>query len=267
MSDADKPSTPPRRTRSRDDMRIMAGFVSEGVNRRARADLERAFVERLRQRLEMLDRLERLICLVDRVLRITQPPKSGKIGIRWWLLSGRGAAHAHLIEVHDRTPGMADLSRMRHPVLVKWLRSDRIQGRWRAVPLKQVRATLIDRNGTSGINHAVTVDLARLGSDLIKVYESHWSRMVGWYGQPVDAAGFALRLEGALARIEGLHGRAVGNLLNAGYDVDDRSRQIVSRWEAGEDVLPEDGGSGPGDDPWENPEASGDGDVPLDQGG
>ena len=245
MSKVDETDKPPfrhprpSRAGARHDaraLRVMAGSASAGVNRALRADLERSFLDRFRQRSDDLDRLERLICLVDRVLRITQPPKSGKIGIRWWIRSG--PAQTRLNEGHD-VPVALDLSRMRHPVLVRWLRSDRIQGRWRAVPLKQVRATLINREGTSAINHAVTVDLARLGSDLIKVYESRWLKMVAWHGQPVDVAGWALKLDGVLAKIEGLHARAVINLLNEGYDVDERSRQIVSLWEAGEDVLPD----------------------------
>ncbi len=106
----------------------LAGFVDRAVNEVAIGRAERLALAALAERYAHLRRLERLISLVDRVLRVSQPPKDGKIGVRWWRLGGR--------------PN-------RMPVLVRW--KQQINGRWRGVAIRSLNAAVYDDSGTSSV--------------------------------------------------------------------------------------------------------------------
>ena len=90
-----------------------AGFVDRAVNEEVLGRAEERVVTVLRERYGQLRRLEQLITHVDRVLRVSQPPKDGKIGVRWWRMGGRP---------------------YRMPVLVRW--KQQINGRWRGVEIR-----------------------------------------------------------------------------------------------------------------------------------
>lgn len=152
---------------------------------------------------QALERMERMLVLVDRVLRISQPPKTGKLGVRWWLLRGGES--------------------VRRPVLVEWkmLRN----GRWRSKRVlrlnKPGKAGAPGGKDTSWVCQDETYRLGVMAGRLIKGYNevadrlrdtaaglnrSHWRAQ-----QPLNLLEEQLRFE---------HGRVTRKLLNAGYDVD-----------------------------------------------
>ena len=155
-----------------------------------------------------LDELERLLILIDRVLRVSQPPIIGKIGLRWWLRNGS--------------------DEIRHPVLVTWVRLR--NGRWRSKRLPQVRRDRISKEGTSGMNHEETYHLALLASRLIKVYDG----LVAQLGMSItalnrshDKTGDSVKKAGMLIRVA--HKQVMTKLLNAGYEVDKDTMSLVDR--------------------------------------
>lgn len=105
-----------------------AGFVDRAVNEAEIGCSQQMAVAALAERYAQLRRLERLISLVDRVLRVSQPPKDGKIGVRWWKLGGRAS---------------------RMPVLVRW--KQQINGRWRGVAIRSLNAAVYDDSGPSSV--------------------------------------------------------------------------------------------------------------------
>ena len=222
--------------------RDASGYTARGVN----DDLTAALVEDIHRRAllraSMLSQLERMITLADRILRMSQPPKPGKIGVRWWIpRGGRSSLNTGSTKLGGRSLiKVYDPSRLRRPYLVQWLPVKRGRGRWRAEPLAQVRATLIHRDRSSKVNFDVTVAVARLAADLIKVYTYHLNRFLEWRGPAIDEAGFLMRQDETLAKLASLHSDAVANLLNAGYAVDPATRGLLELWEDGQDILPDD---------------------------
>lgn len=161
--------------------------------------------ERLTQ---LLERTERALVLTDRVLRISQPPIRGKIGIRWWRRSGKEAD--------------------RFPVLVTWQKAR--NGRWRAKPLRKVRDDRISRVGSSGLCADNTYRLAATAAKLIRYHATlrrHLTatlvklRRAGAQYRTVDAAESAIVAE---------HRRVVAKLQGAGYTVDDKTLHLPDRY-------------------------------------
>ena len=183
----------------------LSGFVDRAVNEVEIGRSERAAVAALVERYAQLRRLERVISLVDRVLRVSQPPKDGKIGVRWWILGGR-------------------VGRM--PVLVRW--RQQINGRWRGVEIRSLNAAVFTDSGTSKINYAETVALAKLARELI-VEHKKLSRDLG-LGQAARLRAvqvLTVRHGGWLQSLIGLHHRVVKNLERSGYDVDRETREMM----------------------------------------
>lgn len=183
----------------------LAGFVDRAVNEAEIGRAERLAVKSLTERYAQLRRLERLISLVDRVLRVSQPPKDGKIGVRWWKLGGRAS---------------------RMPVLVRW--KQQINGRWRGVAIRSLNAAVFTDSGTSKINYTETVALAKLARDLIAEHK----RLMGGLGLGQAARLRAVQVltvrhGGWLQSVIGLHHRVVKNLERNGYDVDRETREMM----------------------------------------
>lgn len=144
--------------------------------------------------------VEGLLQLVDRALRVSQPPVPGKIGVRWWRLRGRDA--------------------MRMPVLVTW---HPVHGgrRWRARLLKQVRRDRINRKGSAELCADETYDLARAAFQLIREYGRLRTELTGELRRL--KASHESTTDG-LGQIRSMvlfsHAATVKKLLNAGYEVD-----------------------------------------------
>ena len=182
-----------------------AGFVDRAVNEVEIGCSERMAMKALAERYAQLRRLERLISLVDRVLRVSRPPKDGKIGVRWWRLGGRSN---------------------RMPVLVRC--KQQINGRWRGEAILALNAAVFTDSGTSKINFAETVALARLARALIAEHK----KLAGdlGLGQAVRLRAVqvqAARHGGWLADLVGLHHRVVKNLDRNGYAVDRATREMM----------------------------------------
>lgn len=182
-----------------------AGFVDRAVNEAEIGRAERLAVKSLTERYAQLRRLERLISLVDRVLRVSQPPKDGKIGVRWWKLGGR-------------------TNRM--PVLVRWKRQ--VNGRWRGVAILALNAAVFTDSGTSKINYGETVALAKLARDLIAEHKKLAGDLgVGQAARLRTVQVLTVRHGGWLQSLIGLHHRVVKNLEHSGYDVDLETRALM----------------------------------------
>lgn len=143
--------------------------------------------------------MEERLVLIDRMLRISQPPMPGKLGLRWW-------------SVRKTTP-------YRVPVLVSWhpLRS----GRWRARRLAQVRRDRLNRVGTATMNLESTYQLALAASRLIKAYGELASALTKG-GRDLNRCHVktdALVVK-ANAILRVTHMSVTDNLLSAGYEVD-----------------------------------------------
>ena len=156
-----------------------------------------------------MQRMERLLTLMDRLLRVSQPPKLGKIGLRWWKLSG-----------HDAT---------RTPVLVTWTRLR--SGGWKARPLKQVRRDRINREGASALCADETYVLAMAATALIREYmrvRSDLFEVTRRLNRVHDHA--AHTLDDMEAKARAAHMIVTKKLLKAGYDVDDATMTLPDRY-------------------------------------
>ncbi len=182
-----------------------SGFVDRAVNEAEIGRSERLALKSLTERYAQLRRLERLISLVDRVLRVSQPPKDGKIGVRWWRLGGRAN---------------------RMPVLVRW--KQQINGRWRGVAILSLNAAVFTDSGTSRINYAETVVLARLARDLIAEYKKLMVDLGFGQAARLRAVQVLTVRHGVwLQSLIGLHHRVVKNLERNGYEVDRETRAMM----------------------------------------
>lgn len=151
-----------------------------------------------------LAEIENLLVLVDRSLRVSQPPVPGKIGIRWW-----------------RTRSHDDL---RWPVLVTW---HPIGRQWRARPLAQVRRDRINRKGSAELCADETYDLARSAALLIREYTTIRKRMQASLRHLIACRSSASSTVGQLrAVILYSHEQTVLKLLNEGYEVDARTASL-----------------------------------------
>jgi hypothetical protein len=185
-----------------------AGLSGEFLVNTALLDgLTRGNAAMVRGMQERLSQLEQAIVRVDRLLRVSQPPKPGKLGVRWWVVNGR--------------------DRMRHPTLVRW--SQMKSGRWRSTRVVQIRQYDIDRSGTSSLNAGDTLKLARLAVRLIKGYES-WVARLRKMEIELNKGDAELRLEieDAHGQMRLSHRRITTNLLNAGYVVDATTMDLVA---------------------------------------
>lgn len=143
--------------------------------------------------------MEERLVLIDRMLRISQPPMLGKLGLRWWVVSAN-------------TP-------YRVPVLVSWHRLR--NGRWRARKLAQVRRDRLNRVGTARMNVEATYQLALAASRLIKAY-GELARALAKGGRDLNRCHVktdaAVTVANAMLRMT--HMSVTDNLLAAGYEVD-----------------------------------------------
>lgn len=146
-----------------------------------------------------LGEIEDRLVLLDRMLRVSQPPMPGKLGLRWWVVRG-GAPY-------------------RMPVLVSWhrLRS----GRWRARKLAQVRRDRLNRVGTATMNLEATYQLALAANRLIKSYVELAAGLAKG-GRDLNRchAKTDELLNDATMVLRASHRGVVRNLLLAGYEVD-----------------------------------------------
>jgi hypothetical protein len=165
--------------------------------------------EAARGAMAMADRLqameERLV-LVDRMLRVSQPPKPGKLGVRWWRANGKDT--------------------YRRPVLVRWERLR--NGRWRSSAVAQVRRDRISREGTAAINAEWTYQLALSASRLIKGYTDTVAALAKggrdlnrWHAK-TDAL-----LGDATTTLRVSHRGVILNLEREGYDVDEATMTLL----------------------------------------
>lgn len=143
--------------------------------------------------------LEERLILLDRMLRVSQPPIIGKLGVRWWQRRGNDP--------------------YRKPVLVSWHRLR--NGRWRARPVSQVRRDRISREGTAAMNAEATYWLALSASRLIKAYGA-LAAGLSKGGRDLDKCHAKTErvLLDANAMLRVGHMTVMRNLRAAGYEVD-----------------------------------------------
>jgi hypothetical protein len=174
----------------------MDQFVCEGRN----------IAEGARQLVEVLERYERLLVLADQVLRVSQPPTPGKIGIRWWLLRGGDV--------------------LRVPVVVRWFKVR--GGRWRGVKVEQIRRDRLIKEGAAALNHETTYHLGLMANRLIRSYQDGVSQLYDL----VDGLNKSYRdhrrvLTEAELLIRASHAQVTRRLVREGYTVDDRTMGLV----------------------------------------
>lgn len=150
-------------------------------------------------------RAGRAIDFGDQILRMTQPPVNGKIGVQWWL--PRGGAVVRL------------------PVLIRWhvLRS----GRWRARAIQRLRRDAIRSKGTSSVCADETYDVAVAVQETIAVYRALLTHMSQFPTRTrTRHAGSSIALERLESSLRLNHSFAVNKLLNAGYNLDANFRDL-----------------------------------------
>ena len=142
----------------------------------------------------MLVEIDDLLDAWGGVLDVSQPLKSGKMGLRWWRLSGK--------------------SEMREPVLVEWKRGkDRRFFPVRVEPSSFCRR--IKRGGGFAVNVEVTREVAhyvvealRMRVMLRRILVEDFGRDGGALGRHADVIGFqsarAVELRGSLKPVKGV---------------------------------------------------------------
>lgn len=159
---------------------------------------------------QRLGQIEDRLVLLDRMLRVSQPPMPGKLGLRWW-------------NVRTTTP-------YRVPVLVSWhrLRS----GRWRARKLAQVRRDRLNRVGTATMNLEETYQLALAASRLIKAYVELASALAKG-GRNLNKCHVKTddlpTMTNATLRVD--HRAVTGKLLAAGYEIDRDAMRLLEGYD------------------------------------
>lgn len=181
----------------------------EGLANRAYFErVEQDVVVRARAIVEALVRIEELLVLTDRVLRVTQPPMPGKLGIRWWL-------------TRSDVP-------VRFPVLVSWQRLT--SGRWRSKRVPQVRRDRLNRQGSAALNVEETYLVALMANRLIKSYTDLLSRLHAGAAGLNKAYWQTVKLfPDTEATLRLCHKDAVQKLLNAGYELDVDALELIEK--------------------------------------
>lgn len=156
----------------------------------------------------LLIQVERAIVLVDRVLRVAQPPISGKLGVRWW-----------------KTHGGA---KVRTPVLCTW--HPVLGGRWRARPVKQLHRNRITRDGSAALCADNVYVLAQATQALIREYRSLRSALDCVLQRLNHATATFQRVRTIEATLMGEHRQVVDKLDGAGYAVEQRIRDLPDRY-------------------------------------
>lgn len=155
-----------------------------------------------------LVRLERLIILADRTLRVSQPPIEGKLGVRWWLQSGKSEVRMpELVTYHKNKAGQTSGRRVRR------LHRDRIA-----------------RTGTAALCADDTFTLAQAAGMMRKEYE--------WLKQTLDnvlrLAPSVSKRRDRISNIEAAvveaHTHVVDTLIAAGYEVDKETRELAEKY-------------------------------------
>lgn len=151
----------------------------------------------LNSQMETLQEVERLIDEVGVALSISQPPLSGKIGIRWWNVAGAG---------NDR---------YREPVLVKWMKQKN-----GAMTPKESPRPRASRNGNFAINYAETCELLKIAKTLI-AYRSEIKQRLYRIAKMLER-NTSLYIHNNNSMIDQLRYRVVKNLLDRGYEVEEK---------------------------------------------
>lgn len=153
----------------------------------------------------LLTQMERAIVLVDRELRVSQPPRQGKLGVRWWRPSA---------------------GRMRMPVLVEWWRARGVKGRWRARRVAQVRRDRILSDGSSGLCAENTYQLALVATRLIREYADLVSELRAIEARLARLAKRFTLVRSLEGRVMAEHREIIRKLDGAGYDIDASIRAL-----------------------------------------
>lgn len=154
-----------------------------------------------------LVRLERLIVLTNRVLSVSQPPINGTYGMRWWLWGGG--------------------DKVRMPGLVRfWFKGKLKSGQ----PVKRVDPSRITRTGSARLCADDTLALAQSGRAMQELY----AQMRTELEQVLRSLRKVVRWQRQIGRHEGVvaqtHAHVVDTLIAAGYDVDQKTRELVDKY-------------------------------------
>jgi len=144
--------------------------------------------------------LEREVALAGEVMRIAQPPRPGKVDVRWWKV-----ARKKLVQ----------------PVLVRW---NKHRARWRAVPWSYRKAGL-QRDGTSALNvEAMEAITPLVVQSIAQIKERH--QQIERFIREARRVNVELAmLRGDLnATLEFHHRRIVARLVERGYTVEEKYR-------------------------------------------
>lgn len=153
-----------------------------------------------------LGQVERLLSLTNEVLKVTQPPINGKLGVQWWQENGRNP--------------------WRDPVLVKWMR--RRNGKKQAVRIKHLHPRLVRTAGTSKYGAEETLDLARMAVRLIAAYKEVRSDLLALCRLAARRRRAVVELlVEAPAAIAVNHEIVMEHLIAAGYDIDAKTMKLT----------------------------------------
>lgn len=155
-----------------------------------------------------LVRLERLIILTDRTLRVSQPPIEGKYGVRWWLPSGH--------------------TDVRMPELVTYRKNAAGQTSGRRV--KQVRRDRVTRTGSAALCADDTFWLAQAAWMMRKEYETLKQALDNVLRILKPMSKRRDRINNIEAAVVEAHTHVVDTLIAAGYEVDKETRELAEKY-------------------------------------
>lgn len=157
-------------------------------------EISREAEESLDQLMEAIRETESLIDAIREALTVSQPPRNGMLGLRWWV--------------------NVSTSRLMNPVLVRWIRRP---GR-KAWP-EPVKRITVSREGTAALNADHTERLAQMAKSLIELRRDLLDRVRRVIQLRHYLNGVFLRLTNERVIVESIRQDCLRRLVEAGYEV------------------------------------------------
>jgi len=164
-------------------------------NQQARDVFENHLQAEIRRLVETLREVEEALDQAGAILSISQPPMEGKLGLRWWRMSGT--------------------IRYREPVIVRW----EWQGNGVMTPRRMARPKALSSNNFA-INHKETAACLQIIKELMKLRSQTKSRLDSIRKTTLGNASAYLQNE--IVKLDTLRQKVLQNLMKRGYDVEAR---------------------------------------------
>jgi hypothetical protein len=169
-----------------------SGFVS---NKAAREAHRKQLMQALDKAFEHLAEVDRLIDKAGKVLDISQPPMSGKYGVRWW----------------KRKPD----DRYREPYVVRWVMGR--NGRLRPKPAKKLVASHYGKFAINAKETQTTLDILK---GLLRDRETLKKRLNTVLRGLSGVWGYDIVFNNEMGRLVSLRRQALLNLVDRGYETE-----------------------------------------------